>query len=145
MTHENKDYIQVLHSRGYRVTPQRLIVLDAVCACQGHATLAAIHTAVNEMDPTIDRSTIYRALDVLQEVGLIVETEIGETGKVYRIAGESDHCHLVCLACGQVLTVNMDEMKPLLQHVRDRYGFELQADHLAFKGLCQACQIRLTT
>ncbi|MBZ0301759.1 MAG: transcriptional repressor, partial [Anaerolineae bacterium] len=73
MTHENSDYIQVLHEKGYRVTPQRLIVLDAVCACQGHATLADIHARVMDMDPTIDRSTIYRALSVLQKVGLIVE------------------------------------------------------------------------
>jgi len=140
MTHENKDYIKALRDRGYRVTPQRLIVLDAVCAHQGHATLANIQASVYEMDPTIDRSTIYRALDVLQEVGLIVEAEIGETGKVYRVAGEADHLHLVCVSCGQVMTVSVDDMAPFLQHFRDTYGFDIQSDHLVLKGFCQACQ-----
>lgn len=140
MTHENQDYIQALHAKGYRVTPQRLIVLDAVCAHQKHATLADIQAAVNEMDPTIDRSTIYRALDVLIAVGLIVESEIAETGKVYRIAGESDHLHLECLACHQILTVKLDEVSPLLQHFHDAYGFDVQADHLILKGFCQKCR-----
>lgn len=140
MTHENKDYVKALHDKGYRVTPQRLIVLDAVCAHQGHATLADIQVSVYEMDPTIDRSTIYRALDVLQEVGLIVEAEIGETGKVYRVAGEADHLHLVCVSCGQVMTVNVDDMMPFLQHFRDTYGFDVQSDHLVLKGFCQDCR-----
>ena len=91
MTHEEKDYITILRSNGYRVTPQRLIVLDAVCEYTGHATLADIQATVNDMDSTIDRSTIYRALDVLREVGLIVESEIENVGKIYRVAGESDH------------------------------------------------------
>lgn len=140
MTHENKDYIKALRDKGYRVTPQRLIVLDAVCAHHGHATLADIQASVYEMDPTIDRSTIYRALDVLQEVGLIVEAEIGETGKVYRVAGEADHLHLVCVSCGQVMTVSVDDMMPFLQHFRDTYGFDVQSDHLVLKGFCQDCR-----
>lgn len=143
MTHETRDYIQALRSRGYRVTPQRLIVLDAVCAFDGHATLADVQASVNNMDPTIDRSTIYRALDVLQEVGLIVESEIGSQGKVYRIAGEPDrHHHLVCLTCGRVLTVSGSVVAPLLRVFRDEYGFEAQADHLVFNGLCSDCRVR---
>lgn len=139
MSHEDKDYIQALRSRGYRVTPQRLIVLDAVCAHEGHATLSDIQLSVNEMDPTIDRSTIYRALDVLQEVGLIVESEIGESGKVYRIAGTSDHLHLECLACGQIMTIDLCDIAPTLQLFRDQYGFDVQADHLVLKGFCREC------
>ena len=139
MTHENSDYIQVLHDRGYRVTPQRLIVLDAVCACQGHATLADIQARVSDMDPTIDRSTIYRALEVLREVGLIVESELGHHDKVYRIAGESDHHHLICLSCGKVLTISKQEIEPFLEHLRSIYGFQVQADHLVFNGFCDAC------
>lgn len=139
MTHEEKDYIHILRSNGYRVTPQRLIVLDAVCAHQGHATLADIQAIVNDMDPTIDRSTIYRALDILSEVGLIVESEIATSGKVYRIAGESHHHHLVCRVCGNVLTIDAESIAPFFQHLQDAYGFEVQADHLIFNGVCKKC------
>jgi len=140
MTHEEKDYITILRSKGYRITPQRLIVLDAICEHNGHATLADIQSTVNHLDSTIDRSTIYRALDVLREVGLIVESEIENIGKVYRISGESDHHHLVCVSCGTVLSISHDSAEPLLQHLLKEYGFELLADHLVFNGLCKDCQ-----
>lgn len=140
MTHENKDYIKALRSKGYRVTPQRLIVLDAVCDHHGHATLADIQAAVYEMDPTIDRSTIYRSLDVLQEVGLIVGAEVGDAGKIYRVAGEADHLHLECLSCNQMMTIDLNEITPFIQHILETYGFTIQSDHLVLKGFCDKCR-----
>ena len=140
MTHEDKDYIQALRAGGYRVTPQRLIVLDAVCAEGGHATLGIIQARVLDMDPTIDRSTIYRALDVLCAVGLVVESEIGDEGKVYKIAGESDHHHLVCQGCGAIITVPHAVLAPLLEVIRGDYGFEVSVDHLTLPGRCPNCR-----
>lgn len=141
MTHESKDYIKALRNKGYRVTPQRLIVLDAVCAYQGHATFADIQSAVYDMDSSINRSTIYRALAVLREVGLVIETEIENTGKVYCIAGSSDHAHLVCLSCAQVITVPEHEMMTIVEYFRDRYGFEMQSEHIIFNGFCKNCYL----
>jgi len=140
MTHENKDYIEMLRSKGYRVTPQRLIVLDAVCALDGHAMLPQILLTVNAMDDTIDRSTVYRALDVLQEVGLIIESDLVNEGKIYRVAGESNHHHLVCLSCNNVSTISSEELDPLFVQIRDKYDFSVQAEHLVLKGLCKDCQ-----
>lgn len=140
MSHENKDYISALRSKGYRVTSQRLIVLDAVCENQGHATIADILVSVNNMDSTIDPSTVYRALDVLRDAELIVESEIEGTGKIYRVAGESEHHHLVCSACGAILTIHQEDVAPLIRQIRDEYGFEIQTDHLVFNGMCKVCQ-----
>lgn len=140
MPHENSDYIASLRSRGYRVTPQRLIVLDAVCEIEKHATFGDIYARVKELDPTIDQSTIYRALDVLCEVGLVVASEIGDLGKVYKIAGESDHHHLVCLNCGQVIRVDVETFRPVQDLIEQLYGFKINADHLSFNGVCQQCR-----
>jgi Fur family transcriptional regulator, ferric uptake regulator len=140
VSHENRDYVEILRSRGYRVTSQRLIVLDAVCELQGHTTLADIQAKVMNMDPSIDRSTIYRALDVLCAVGLVVQSEIGDQGKVYKIAGESDHHHLVCQVCGAVITVPHAVLAPLLVTIRYEYGFQVSVDHLSLPGLCSNCR-----
>lgn len=139
MSHEEKDYIQILRSQGYRVTPQRLIVLDAVCDIDGHATIATVVARVKELDPTIDQSTIYRALDVLVEVGLVVVAEMGDEGKVYKIAGEATHHHLICQSCGTVLNINDDEVNPLFALLQTKYGFIVRADHLSLPGLCRTC------
>jgi Fur family transcriptional regulator, ferric uptake regulator len=139
MSHEEKDYIQILRSHGYRVTQQRLIVLDAVCDIGGHATTSRISARVKELDPTIDLSTIYRALDVLVEVGLVVVSEMGDEGKVYKIAGDSAHHHLVCQSCGKILTISTEELYPLLEHLQTKYGFTVRADHLSLPGFCRDC------
>lgn len=139
MTHETRDYIQILHEHGYRVTPQRLIVLDAICEIGGHATFGDVYARVKYLDPTIDKSTIYRAIDVLCEVGLVVATELETEGKVYNIAGGNHH-HLVCQSCGQVMTVSDDEFQHFQQAIYAKYGFSIQSEHLAFKGLCDTCQ-----
>lgn len=139
MTHENTDYISVLRAKGHRVTPQRLIVLDAICELSAHATIADIQAKVYDLDPTIDRSTIYRALSVLTEVGLIVEAEMGDQGAVYTIAGESHHHHLICRACGKVITIDQDALIPAVKNIRERYNFHIQPDHLTLKGLCESC------
>lgn len=139
MSHESKDYIHILHSRGYRVTSHRLIVLDAVCELSGHATLADIRAKVNMLDSTISVSTIYRALAVLTDVGLVVESELQNGHKVYRIAGEAKHHHLICQSCGKIQTVEEDVVVPLLQTILTDYGFTVVADHLTLKGFCQQC------
>nr|MBN1230033.1 transcriptional repressor [Anaerolineae bacterium] len=139
MTHETKDYVSKLRARGYRVTMQRLIVLDAVCALGGHATIAAIQSEVAELDPSIDRSTVYRALAVLIEVGLVVRADLAGVGKVYSIPSNTTHHHLVCLSCGKIFTVDRNAIQPLVQQFRASHNFELQTDHLVFNGFCGEC------
>ena len=140
MTHENRDYIEVLRAKGYRVTPQRLIVLDAICTVDGHASAGHIVEQVNLFDNTINRSTIYRALDVLVEVGLVTETEIGDEGKVYRIADTAGHHHLVCKLCDTVITIDSDSFDGVFQHLLEIYGFAVLADHMALSGICESCR-----
>lgn len=140
MSHEDKDYVAHLHAHGYRATQQRLLVLDAVCAVGGHSTFGTIHAKVKDFDPTIDQSTIYRALDVLNEVGLIAVSEIGDSGKVYKVAGEADHYHLVCRVCGAVSSVDPVLFRGVFEQIRQSYGFEVGDDHLALPGLCEKCR-----
>jgi len=139
MTHETQDYIQILRDKGYRVTPQRLIVLDAICEISGHADLGQVTARVKYLDPTIDKSTVYRALEVLCEVGLVIETAFDKQGKIYCIAGDNPHHHLTCQTCGSILTVPDDEFQHFQHQILQKYGFSIQSEHLAFKGICEAC------
>ena len=139
MAHEQIDYVQLLHHHGYRVTPQRLLVLDAVCILEGHATMPRIQAQVYDFDPTISRSTVYRALDILCKTGLITATAMGELGTVYAISGASDHHHLVCCVCGSVSELDPQLMQPLQAHIQALYGFIWRPDHAALRGYCRQC------
>jgi Fur family transcriptional regulator, ferric uptake regulator len=140
MSHENIDYVKRLRSKGYRITLQRLIVLDAVCEVGGHATFGQIHQRVKFADPTISKSTVYRALDILSEVGLVAETEIGNEGKVYIITGGASHHHLVCSSCGTVSMFDVRLLDPVIDLILDKHNFQVHADHLVLSGLCENCR-----
>ncbi len=137
MSHEEVDYIDIIRTHGHRVTPQRLIILDAVCEAGPHATFGEIYRRVKEADATIDQSTIYRTLEFLCEVGLVISAEIGET--VYEIAGKTPHHHLVCEQCGQVMCLEHSAVRPLFDQIEQQLGFRVQTDHLVFRGLCKKC------
>lgn len=140
MSHEDRDYIEQLRLHGFRVTMQRLIVLDAVCDVGGHATFAAIAVRVKDLDPTISQSTIYRTLDMLVEAELIVSSEMDSAERIYEIAGNTPHHHLVCNGCGEVQRLNHTMVESLFNHIQESKGFQVTTDHLILPGLCAKCR-----
>lgn len=139
MSHEERDYEKQLREHGFRVTWQRIVVLDAVCDVGGHASTAAVVKRVAELDPSIDLSTIYRALDVLTQAQLVVSAEIDGV-RVYEIAEPVPHHHLICRQCGAVQPLSHKAVQPLLDHVLREHGFQIESEHLVLSGLCATCQ-----
>ena len=139
MSHENRDYIEQLHQHGFRVTMQRLMVLDAVCDIGGHATLPAISKRVEALDATIAPSTVYRALDTLVEAELVVSSDIKGVGRVYEVAEATPHHHLVCKCCGEIQVLNDALVRPLLDSIKREYDFQAELNHLTLSGLCKSC------
>lgn len=135
----------ILRERGERLTPQRLLVLDAVRETPGHVSAETIQARVNEQFPSINRATIYRALAWLNEQGFVSITDIGGDELVYEYLTADRHHHLVCQHCGNQETIADDIVAPMLSEVRARHGFEPRLDHLALFGTCRAClEIRET-
>lgn len=127
------DLVQRLHARGLRSTPQRARVLDAVRSL-GHATPEQISDAV----PEVDVATVYRTLELLEELGLVRHTHLDHGAPAYRPA-EDDHVHVVCHDCGTVVEAPdalVDEME---RRLREERGFWLDRAHLAVFGRCAGC------
>src|SRR5262245_9187430 len=101
MTHFDIDYVSIIHNAGHRVTPQRLLILDAVCEGGGHTTLGEIYARARVVDPSLDRSTLYRTLKFFVELGLVVAADMGDGETYYEIAKPHPHHHLVCRRCGK--------------------------------------------
>jgi Fe2+ or Zn2+ uptake regulation protein len=140
MTHQRLEYEAIIRSHGGRVTPQRVLILDAICAGQGHTTFGEILTRVKLTDPSIDRSTLYRALDFFEEVGLMVSAEAGKDEKVYEIARQQPHHHLVCRSCGQEAEINDETMREVIGLFEQRYHFQVDMDHIVLVGVCEGCR-----
>lgn len=134
------DIAASLRARGERVTPQRLLILDAVRAASGHRTAEELHARIGAIFPYINLATVYRTLGWLRERGLVVETDLGRGQLEYEYVGESRHHHLVCTGCGGRAEIADEVLAPLASTLRERYHFAARLDHFAIFGLCQACQ-----
>lgn len=129
-----------LRARGQRLTPQRLMVLDAIRAAHGHHTAEVIYERVRQAYPYVNLATIYRALAWLKEQGLVSETDLGSGQTEYEYLGEPRHHHLICLRCGRMAEFEDDLVAPLAATIQERYGFLPRLDHLAIFGACRACR-----
>ena len=127
------DLTAALRARGMRVTPQREQVFEAVCSL-GHATPEQIHDAV----PEVDLTTIYRTLEVLEQIGIIKHAHLGHGAPAYRPA-DDDHIHVVCHTCGSVVDAPPDLVDALAERLRVDRGFVLDRSHFTVFGLCRVC------
>lgn len=139
MTHEGIDYAAIIRDKGYRVTPQREAILDAICAAGGHTTIGEIYARVRSIDPTIDRSTLYRALELFVALGVVVSANVGRGETVYEIAQHRPHHHLVCEACGMEKDIDHETIKLLFDVLEHKQGFTIDMDHLVLFGRCSQC------
>ena len=139
MTHHNQDYRTLIHERGFRLTPQREFVLDAICEGHGHTTTDEVCERVQAKAPSVNRATVYRTLEFLCELRLVVAADIGGH-TVYEIAGKEPHHHLVCLKCGRQESLDHWLVKPFFDQIAREHQFIVETNHLALFGLCRACQ-----
>lgn len=128
-----------LRARGYRVTPQRQLVLEAV-ARLGHATPEEICAQVQQTARGVNISTIYRTLELLEQIGMVTHTHLGHGAPTYHLATDADHVHLVCRDCGQVTEIGPDNIRPLITALEEQHGFETDVGHLTVFGRCANCR-----
>jgi Fe2+ or Zn2+ uptake regulation protein len=139
MTHNTSDYGERIRAQGFRLTPQRQMILDAICELGGHVTPEAIYDRVRAKSPAVNRATVYRNLDFLCEMRLVVAAHIGRQTR-YEIAGEQPHHHLICRACDAVVQLDNDAVAAFFDQVERRQRFLVDMDHLTLFGLCPGCR-----
>lgn len=136
-----KVFVQQLHARGLRVTPQREWVLSALHDIDGFATAEELYTRVQALHSDLDRATLYRTLDLLAEFNLVSVLDSGEGQRRYELLGVHGlHHHLHCTRCAKVISVPHAEFQPLLAHLQEVYGFTVAATSWTFSGLCHECR-----
>lgn len=128
-----------LHAHGYRSTPQRHLVLEAVRALP-HATPEQIYNHVQLTSPGVTMSTVYRVLDVLEKAGLVTHSHIDAGPPCYHAAETQPHIHFRCRDCGAVASLPVAVAASFTASVRDQTGFEADMTHVGIQGLCQGCR-----
>src|SRR4051812_33363739 len=121
-----------LRARGLRMTAPRQLVLEAVQRL-GHATPEQIHGAVRQTAAGVNVTTVYRTLELLEELGLVTHTHLSHGAPTYHAANDQ-HVHLVCRSCGQVDEVSTELLAPLATVLHGERGFRVDIGHVALFG-----------
>jgi Fur family ferric uptake transcriptional regulator len=127
-----------LRASGHRLTPQRELVLAAVERL-GHATPDEVYAEVRNHSTSINLSTVYRTLELLDEIGLIHHAHLSDRAPTYHSTTGHEHAHLICRDCRRVISVARGEIEEALGPLARRHGFEPDYGHLTVFGLCADC------
>ena len=129
-----------LTNLGYRLTPQRLMILQCVEEAASHISAEEIYAQVRVRYPQMNISTVYRTLELVKELGLVTETDLGDGLVRYHCIGKGHHHHLVCEKCGEIIDMEESALSPLCADIQQKYNFQVNMKHLAFFGICPKCQ-----
>jgi Fur family ferric uptake transcriptional regulator len=130
-----------LRTRGLRWTPQRRLILDVLEETNGHITGAELVELCRARDPDTTPSTVYRTLDVLEQLGYVRHSHAASGREEYHILPGAVHGHLECRACGHTFELESVDVAAVVAPIRSRFGFVPDVGHLTISGLCEDCSI----
>ncbi len=135
----SEDLRERLRGHGLRLTPQRELVLRAV-ETLGHATPDEVLAEVHTHSGAINISTVYRTLEVLEDLGLVRHAHLSDRAPTYHSVTGHEHFHLVCRNCDRVTSVGTEEAASFAAMLRERQGFDADVGHLTVFGTCTTCR-----
>ena len=138
--HQHRNIVGKLSELGYRLTPQRMMIVSSIENSDNHISAEEIYAQVVAKYPHVNISTIYRTLELLKQVGLVTETDLGEGRVRYHPAGKGHHHHLVCKECGAIIDLDETVLSSLKDILLREYKFVADLRHLAIFGLCVNCR-----
>ncbi|MCW2815770.1 MAG: Fur family transcriptional regulator [Nocardioides sp.] len=132
------DWRAELRAKGYRLTPQRELILASIDHL-GHATPDEVLAHVKSQVTSVNASTVYRTLEVLEQLGLVRHAHLSDRAPTYHSVRGHEHFHLKCRACGRVTAVQVEDARPFLDQLEADKDFVADAGHLTVFGQCRGC------
>ena len=129
---------ELLRSNGYKVTPQRLAVYDAIDHNMTHPNAESIYQQLQLQYPSMSLATVYKTMEIFAKIGVVKILQCGEDAHRYDY-NTSQHAHIRCVKCNRVLDVDIDEGQ-LAQQAEAQTGFSVSGVSLSFLGVCKDCQ-----
>jgi Fe2+ or Zn2+ uptake regulation protein len=131
--------LDLVRQQGGRVTSSRRLLLRALFDSNEHHTAEELAAVVQQQSPDIHLSTIYRNLDELERLGVIVHSHLGHGPATYHLAA-SAHGHFVCEECGKMIEAPDNLFASLAQVARTQFDFTIDPHHFAMLGRCANCR-----
>jgi Fur family ferric uptake transcriptional regulator len=128
-----------LRARGLRWTPQRRLILEVLAETTGHSTGSEVVDRCRARDPETTPSTVYRTLDVLEELGYLRHSHGADGREEYHVLPAAEHAHLRCLGCGASWEIGAGEARELVDRLGAAREFDVMLSHVSIGGYCRGC------
>ncbi len=134
-------FLEKLSEKGFRMTVQREVVLSILHQLPRASSVEEIYRQVQRVSSAVDISTVYRTLELLQDFGMVISSDVGEGHRIYKLVSvEEPHIHLVCKGCGKVVGVETHPADSLAAYLAEKHHFRMDLLNFNVSGLCQDCQ-----
>jgi Fur family transcriptional regulator, peroxide stress response regulator len=135
-----KELLQRLRGRGNRLTPQRVAIVKAVLAHDGHPTVEQIHRELLHAFPTTSLATVYKTMTLLKDAGEVLELGFGDLGSRFDGRKPYPHPHLICTGCGRIMDSEVQGFEEVVANLAKQENFLVKNHRFDIFGLCSACR-----
>ena len=132
--------LQTLDASGHRLTEPRRIVASALDQRNGHFTAADLVADARSRQPGIGRATVFRALELFMELGVIERIDLPTGDHAYVVCEPAHHHHVVCSRCGRSTEIDDRGIRAITKKIAKRTGYRIDRHRLELFGLCKSCQ-----
>jgi len=133
-----------LKEKGYKFTPQRRSILNAILQTEGeHLSVEEIYEIVKDKCPDIGLATVYRTMQIFDEVGLVYKLNFDDGRSRYELNHHNEdhhHHHLICVSCNKLIEVEEDLLELLEASIEKKYNFKINNHNVKFFGYCEKCR-----
>jgi Fur family peroxide stress response transcriptional regulator len=129
-----------LRERNYRITPQRLAILDILALSDGHPSAEHIYDQIKEEFPTTSLATVYKTIAMLKEMNEVLELGFADDSNRYDGGKPYPHTHLICVKCRDIIDPEVEGLEILPRQIAQRAGFQLVGHRFDIYGVCPRCQ-----
>ena len=129
-----------LRRQGYRLTPQRRLLLKSLEGEGGHLSAEELHRRVSVESPQMSLSTVYRTIEMLCDEGIVEVAHLGSGRRAFELAKQDPHHHLVCRRCGQIEHIAARHLDGVESHIDREHGFKVEETTLTSYGRCGRCR-----
>jgi len=132
--------LEAIRSKGYRLTPQRVLIMSVVANGDGHMGADEVFRRAREAYPYMDLTTVYRTLQLFRDLGVVTEVAIGDRRHFELTDPNGRHHHMVCRICAGAFNLSPHYLEEFQKTLMDEFGFEPDLDNFTVTGMCSVCQ-----
>ena len=132
--------IDKLRERNYRITPQRLAILNILALSDGHPSAERVYDQIKEEFPTTSLATVYKTIATLKEMNEVLELGFADDSNRYDGNKPYPHTHLVCVKCRDIIDPEVEDLEILPRQIAQRAVFQLVGHRFDIYGVCPRCQ-----